>query len=184
MSDEKRVVSCETVLETSEIYSGKVIHVRLNTVQLSDGMITKREIVEHRGAVCIVPITEDRRIVMVRQFRLAAGKNLLEIPAGTLEQGENPDVCAARELEEETGLKAAKLTALFSAYLAPGYSTELIHSYLATGLATAENKLSQDADERVFTESVSIDEFLDKVKSGDIQDCKSIASVLTALTYL
>lgn len=184
MTDENREVPCETVLETSEIYSGMVIHVRLDTVQLSDGTVTKREIVQHRGAVCIVPITDDRRIVMVRQFRLAAGENLLEIPAGTLEEGENPDDCAARELEEETGLRAAKLTALFSAYLAPGYSTELIHSYLATGLTTADNKLCQDSDERVLTELVCLDDFLDQVKSGGIRDCKSIAAVLTALTYL
>ena len=132
----------------------------------------------------MLPEPETSRIVMVRQFRLAAGKALLEIPAGSLEEGEMPDLCAARELEEETGLKAANIRALFNAYLAPGYSTELMYAYLATGLTTPDDKLSQDADERVTTEFVCIDDFENKVSSGEIQDCKSIAAVLTALRYL
>jgi ADP-ribose pyrophosphatase len=171
----------ETILGSETIYSGKIVHLRVDTVRLPDGRESKREIVGHRGAVCIVPI-RDGSVLMVRQFRLAAGKALLEIPAGTLEEGEEPDACAARELEEETGYRAGNLRPMFQAYLAPGYSTERIHAYLATGLTPAS--AHTDADENVELVTLPIDEIEGRVLSGEFQDAKTIASLLVALRLL
>src|SRR5262249_53704279 len=137
----------ETVIGSQSIYEGRIVHLRVDTVRLPNGKESKREIVAHRGAVCIVPVRDDGKILLVQQFRLAAGKTLLEIPAGTLEEGEGPALCAERELEEETGYRAAKLVPLFQAYLAPGYSTELIYAFLATGLTPTQ--AHTDADENL-----------------------------------
>src|SRR5262249_44209047 len=114
----------ETVIGSEEIFRGKIVHLRVDSIRLPDGSESKGEIVAHKGAVCVVPVRDDGTVLLIRQFRLAAGKALLEIPAGTREEGEEPDACAARELEEETGYRATTLRPLFSAYLAPGYSTE------------------------------------------------------------
>jgi 8-oxo-dGTP pyrophosphatase MutT (NUDIX family) len=168
----------ETVIGSETIYQGKIVCLRLDRVRLPDGRESKREIVEHHGAVCIVPVRDDRMVLMVRQFRLAAGKILLEIPAGTLEAGEAPLACAARELEEETGYRAAHLQPLFSAYLAPGYSTELIHAYLATGLTLGRSHT--DEDENVELVPVSLDEIERKIQAGEFQDAKTISALLVA----
>src|SRR5262245_44718367 len=151
----------ETVIDSQEIYSGKIVHLRVDTVRLPNGHESKREIVGHRGAVCVVPVQADGTILLVRQFRLAAGKVLLEIPAGTLEAGEDPADCAARELEEETGFKAGQMRFLFSAFLAPGYSTELIHAYLATDLT--EGSIHFDAGENCETVAMTQEEIEQKL---------------------
>jgi nudix-type nucleoside diphosphatase (YffH/AdpP family) len=169
----------ETVIGSESVYEGKIVHLRVDTVRLPGGKESKREIVAHKGSVCIVPIRDDGAILMVRQFRLAAGKTLLEIPAGTLEAGEEPDACAARELEEETGYRAGNLRPLFAAYLAPGYTTELIHAYLATGLTPSRTKL--DADENVELVPVPREQAERMVLSGELQDAKTISAVLVAL---
>ena len=170
----------EKVIESRTIYSGRTIDLRLDTLQLPDGTTTEREIVGHRGAVCIVPITSDG-IVMVRQYRHAAGRDLLEVPAGTIEPDELPDLCALRELEEETGLTSNRITKLFSAYLAPGYSSELIHAYVALDPSPAGGEHPADADERITVEVMPADQVMNKILTGEIQDSKSIASILTAL---
>jgi ADP-ribose pyrophosphatase len=121
---------------------------------------------------------------MVRQFRLAAGKALLEIPAGTLEPGEEPLACALRELEEETGFSARQMDPLFAAYLAPGYSTELIHAYLAVGLFKPERPAAQDVDENIALERIPLAEVERMILAGELQDSKSIASILTAVRVL
>lgn len=169
----------ETVIGTESIFEGKIVHLRVDSVRLPDGRESKREIVQHRGAVCIVPITADNHILMARQFRLAAGKTLLEIPAGTLESGENPEDSARRELEEETGYRAGTLRPLFAAYLAPGYSTELIHAYLATDLTTGATHF--DADENLELVTLPVAEVERAILAGEVQDAKTIASVLVAL---
>ena len=169
----------ETVIGSEEIFEGKIVHLRVDTVRLPNGKESKREIVQHKGAVCIVPILEDGTILLVRQFRLAAGKVLLEIPAGTREPNEEPDATAARELEEETGYRAASIRPLFSAFLAPGYSTELIHAYVATSLTPTQTHM--DADENVELERVAGTEIEQRILRGEIQDAKTIAAVLVAL---
>lgn len=172
----------ETVLHSESIYEGKIVHLRVDTVRLPDGKESKREVVAHRGAVCIVPVCDDGMVLLIRQFRLPAGKILLEIPAGTLEAGEEPLACAARELEEETGYRAGKLRPLFQAFLAPGYSTELIHAFLATDLTEAQ--AHTDADENVELVPIPLSEVEGRVLSGEFQDAKSIASLLAALRQL
>jgi len=171
----------EHVVETKQIYDGNVVHLRVDTIRLPDGRESKREIVVHRGAVCIVAITEERDLLMVRQFRLAAGRALLEVPAGTLEEGEEPHDCALRELEEETGYTAGNLEPLFSAYLAPGYSTELMHAFLATGLFKRESPAMMDADENIAVDRIPMTEIDRLIADGELQDSKSIAGILTAL---
>lgn len=172
----------ETVIGSESIFEGRIVHLRVDSVRLPNGTESKREIVAHPGAVCIVPITEDDQVLLVRQFRLAAGKVLLEIPAGTLEVGEAPSACAARELEEETGFRAAELRPLFSMYLAPGYSTELIHAFLAKDLTPTQ--AHTDADENVELVSLPLAEIEARVLRGEFQDAKTVASLLAALRTL
>ena len=169
----------ETVIGTETIYKGKIVSLRVDAVRLPDGGESKREIVEHHGAVCIVPVREDGMILLVQQFRLAAGQVLLEIPAGTLEVGEEFAACAARELEEETGYRAANIVPLFSAFLAPGYSTELIHAYLATGLTATQTHF--DEGENLELTALSVPEIERRLLNGEFQDAKTIAALLIAL---
>ena len=169
----------ETVIGSEEIFKGRIVHLRVDTVRLPDGKESKREIVAHHGAVCLVAVKEDKTILLVRQFRLAAGGVLLEIPAGTLEEGEEPLACAARELEEETGFRAAQIVPLFYAYLAPGYSTELIHAFLATGLTTTQTHF--DEDENLELIALPVAEIERRLLAGEFQDAKTIAALLVAL---
>jgi 8-oxo-dGTP pyrophosphatase MutT (NUDIX family) len=169
----------ERVIGSRPIYDGKIVHLRVDTVQLPNGHESQREIVTHRGAVCIVPVRADGVVLMVRQFRLAAGKVLLEIPAGTLEADEDPADCAARELEEETGFIPGTLRKLFRAYLSPGYSTEAIHAYIATDLTAGTVHL--DAGENVRVVELPMDEVESRILSGEIEDAKTIAALLMAL---
>jgi len=166
----------EVTLSTERIHEGRIINLREDTVRLPSGREAKREIVEHRGAVCILPVLNDGRIVMVRQYRKPAEAALLEIPAGGLEAGEEPQLCAARELKEECGLTAARLTPLFSFYLAPGYSTELIHCFLAEGMEAGEAE--PDEDENLEIEEYSLEELLPMIDDGRIQDSKTVAALL------
>lgn len=172
----------ERVTSSRTIYDGKLVHLRVDTVQLPNGVESQREIVTHRGAVCIVALVTEDTVLMVRQFRLAAGRVLLEIPAGTMEAGENPDACAARELEEETGFKPGALRELFRAFLSPGYSTERIHAYLATGLT--DGTVHLDAGENVRVVKVPIADIDRMISAGEIEDAKSVAALMTALRLL
>jgi len=155
---------------------------RVDDVKLDDGVVTKREIVEHRGATAIVPVLEDGRVVLVRQYRYAATTDLLEIPAGTLEAQEEPEVCARRELEEETGYKCQEIRKMSVIFLAPGYSTERIHIYLAKGLT--ETKPRMEEDERINVEKTPMPVALQMISSGKIQDAKTIAGLHLAAQSL
>jgi len=167
----------EKTLNTRRIHEGRIINLREDTVELPNGHTSKREIVEHKGAVCVVPVLPDGKIIMVRQFRKPCEKDLLEIPAGSLEVGENPEACALRELNEETSKAAGKISHLFSCYLAPGYSTELIHCYLAEELSDADG--TPDEDENLNVEIHTLDDLLAMCDDGRIQDSKSIAALNT-----
>jgi ADP-ribose pyrophosphatase len=166
----------ETTVSTRRIHEGRIINVREDVVQLIDGRETKREIVEHKGAVCVVPVLPDGRVVMVRQFRKPAESDLLEVPAGGLEAGETPIECARRELIEECGYRAGKITPLFEAYLAPGYSTELMYGYLAEDLTPCET--DPDEDENVEVELYTLDELLPMIDEGSLRDAKTLAGLL------
>ncbi|GIV19231.1 MAG: ADP-ribose pyrophosphatase [Armatimonadota bacterium] len=166
----------EEVLRSERVYEGRVVNLRVDTVRLPNGKTSQREIVEHRGAVAIVPLLDKETVLMIRQFRLAVNEELLEVPAGTLEPDEPPEVCAARELEEETGYRAGALRQLFSQYLAPGYSQEILHVFLAQGLEKTVQRTEED--ENVEVVPVPLSRAVDMVLSGEIRDAKTIAALL------
>jgi ADP-ribose pyrophosphatase len=135
-----------------------------------------REVVEHRGAAAIVPLTRDRNVVLVRQYRYAVGTELLEIPAGTLESGESSEECAVRELEEETGYKAGEIKKIMEVFMVPGYGTERITLYLAEGLV--KSQMQTEEDEKITVETIPLSSALEKVRSGEIRDAKSVCGLL------
>lgn len=172
----------EHCTKSSRIYEGKILNLRVDQVQFEDGTSTIREVIEHRGAAAIVPILEGDRVVLVRQFRYAANSELLEIPAGTLEPGEDPEICALRELEEETGYKSKEILKILECHIAPGYSTEKIHFYLARALVRTEMKTEED--ERIKIEVIPIKEALDTIRNGQIRDAKTVCGLYRALELL
>lgn len=172
----------EETIESNEVFSGRLVKLRVDRVRLPDGRETTREVVVHRGAVAVVPLTEDEKIVMVRQFRQAAGEVLLEIPAGTLESGEDAAGCADRELQEEIGYKAGEMTLMFKSYLAPGYSSEMLHTFLARGLVKVS--AHRDADEFIEVVEAPLDEAVELIREGTIKDAKTICGILMALRVM
>lgn len=166
----------ERVIDSERVFQGRVVNLRVDTVRLPNGKTSRREIVEHRGAVAIVPLLNDETVLMIRQFRLAVNEELLEVPAGTLEPDELPEVCAARELEEETGYRAGTLRKLFSQYLAPGYSQEILHVFLAQHLEKTAQRMEDDENLEVVL--VPLHRAVDMVLSGEIRDAKTIAALL------
>jgi len=167
----------------SEImYPGRAFTIRRDQVRLPDGRTTKFDIVEHHGSVVLIPIDDEGNMLFVRQYRHAAGLDILELPAGTLDEGELPDVCAARELREETGQAARQLMALGGFYLAPGYSTEYMHVYLARGLYYSP--LEADADEFLQVVPVPLAEALQMAQQGLLPDAKTLAALWMARAKL
>lgn len=172
----------EKVLNEQSVFSGRVIKLSVLDVELQDGSESKRELVKHPGAVAVLPIDAEGNVLLVRQFRIAAGRVLTEVPAGTLNAGEDPLLCAERELQEEVGYRPGKLESLGGIFVAPGYTTEFIHLYLATDLQEA--RLEQDADEFIEVDRVPFTQVLDMVERGEIIDGKSIVCVLRAARQL
>ncbi len=169
----------ERVVATRRVFRGKIVNLRVDDVELPNGERSKREVVEHADSVAIVPVLEDGRIVLIRQFRLPAEEVLLEIPAGVADPGESPVESAQRELAEEIGYEAGRLEPLFSMYLAPGYSSELIHLFVATELAPAHG--TPDADEFIEPAIMNADEVRALIDDGTIRDAKTIAGLLAYL---
>jgi ADP-ribose pyrophosphatase len=172
----------EKTLDTKRIFEGKIVNLRVDTVELPDGCTSTREVVEHKGAVAIVPMLDHDKVVLVRQWRQAAGQALLEIPAGGLEYGESPLECARRELQEEIGYLPGKLTEMFYSYLAPGYSSEKLHTFLAEDLK--EVAAGRDFDEFLEVVTVGLDEAVEMICAGQIVDAKSICGILLAARSL
>jgi ADP-ribose pyrophosphatase len=170
------------VIASETIYHGRAFNVRRDKVRFQNQSVAHLDIIEHTGAVTILPIDADGRIIFVRQYRHAAGKELLELPAGTLERDELPENCALREIREETGFAAGKLIKVGEFFLAPGYSTEYMIVFLATDLTPSP--LPGDADEFITIERLSIEQAYDLVIHGGLQDGKSIAALLLARPYL
>jgi ADP-ribose pyrophosphatase len=175
----------EVVVGSDLLHRGRYLSLRIDTIERADGSRARREIVGHPGAVAIVAIDADDRVALVRQWRVAAGTALLEIPAGTLDvdaatdEVEDPDVAAARELEEETGLRAGTWRRLTSFWTAPGFATELMHLYLATDLAPAvDERLGPDEDERLELVWQAFDEAVAAAARGVLADAKSIVGLL------
>lgn len=171
----------ELITDTRYAYSGKLLRLRVATVKLRNGLETTREVIEHPGAVAIIPLLDRKKILITRQYRIAAGRHLVEIPAGTLEPGERPISCAKRELKEETGHTARRIRKLFSCYLAPGYSTEKIHFFIATDLIPT--RAEQAEDEAITVQAMGLHDGLRAIERGDIQDAKTICALYYLATH-
>lgn len=168
----------QTLVSSTEVAAGRAFKVRRDVIALPDGRQFTRDVVVHPGAVVIAPVLPDGRLVLVRQWRHAAGEALLELPAGTLEPGEAPETTAHRELQEEAGYRAGRLTKLAEFWTAPGFCTELMHLYLAEDLTPS--RLAGDDDEEIEVETVLLAEAAAMALSGRIRDAKSICGILLA----
>ena len=176
------IMSYEKTIEQSTVYEGIIVNVRRDKAELVNGSIVGREVVEHPGGVTIIPVDTDETVWCVRQFRYPFGREMLEVPAGKLERGEDPRDCAVRELSEETGFSADELIYLGPCCTSPGFSTEVLHIYLARGLHSG--KMHLDPDEFLNVEKYKLSELEAKVMSGEIDDAKTIIAVLKARKYL
>jgi ADP-ribose pyrophosphatase len=163
-------------LKKKKIYDGKILGLNLYELTIR-GRKVKREIIEHRGAAAMLAIDKDNKVILVKQHRFPLG-NVLEIPAGTLEKGENPKKCAFREFQEETGYKAKTMTALITYYPSIGYNTEAIHCFLASGISKSGH-LKLDADEIIAVMKIDLKKLIKMILSGKIIDSKTICAVLT-----
>jgi ADP-ribose pyrophosphatase len=162
---------------TKKIYSGKVVTLNIDTVTLPNGVTIDLEIVRHPGAAAVVPLKENGTVVLIKQFRHAAGGFIYEIPAGKLHPGEDPKNCAARELEEEIGYQAGKLDLVSSIFTAPGFTDEVIHIYKATGLTKGRQQL--DRDEVLEIVEVPLQEAIEMIRVGSIRDAKTMVGLQT-----
>jgi len=170
------------MIKSESILQGRVFKVRRDLLRTPDGREVKYEILEHGGSVIIIPIDSDGNILFVRQYRHAAGIDLLELPAGTRDGDEPYEDCAAREIREETGMEAGKLQRLGDFYLAPGYSTEFMVVYLAIDLMV--NPLNPDDDEFLKVEKIPVMEAIQRAERGELPDAKSLAALFFAKPYL
>ena len=172
----------EKRIDGHTVFEGVIVNVRKDRAELVNGDIVGREVVEHPGGVTAIPVEDDGTVWCVRQFRYPFGREMLETPAGKLERGEDPAECAVRELSEETGLTADEMIYLGPCCTSPGFSTEVLHIYLARGLHRGEMHL--DHDEFLNVEKYSLDALTRMVMGGEIDDAKTIIAVLKAGKYL
>ncbi len=168
----------EKTLNTARLYEGKIINLRVDTVELPDKKYSKREIVEHSGAAAVVPLTQDGHVILVKQFRKPMEEVMYEIPAGRLEIKESPENCAIRELAEETGYTVGSLEELVTFYPSPGFSNEKIHVYVARDLT--EGVAKPDEDEYLEVMTFSVEDALKMIENGTIKDSKTIIGLLMA----
>jgi ADP-ribose pyrophosphatase len=168
----------EELVSSRRIYEGRVVNLRVDTVRLSNGRATEREIVEHQGSVAIVALDEEDDVLLVNQFRAAVGRALLEIPAGTLEAGEEAEACALRELQEETGYVAGHIEELYVFYTSPGFSNERIWLYLATNLEPGSQDM--ESDENIEVVKLPLDKALEMISFAEICDGKTILGLIAA----
>jgi ADP-ribose pyrophosphatase len=173
----------ERVVESNVVHRGRYLEFRVDTIEHADGSRATRDVVGHPGAVTVIALDDDGRLLLVRQWRIPAGRAMLELPAGTLDVHdgvtEDPDRAARRELEEETGRRATTWRRLASFWTAPGFASELMHLYLATGLegVDADDRLAPDEDERLELVHLPVDEALARIDDGGISDAKTILGI-------
>jgi ADP-ribose pyrophosphatase len=165
-------------LSTRPVHRGRVLELDLDTVKLPNGEVVELEIIRHRGAAAVVPVDADGSVWLVRQYRHATGGYLLEIPAGKLDGGEAPEVCAAREVEEEVGRRAGKLAPLGFIWTTPGFTDERIWLYLASDLTETQQALERD--EWLTVERMPLTEAVRLAEEGEIADAKSVCALLRA----
>ncbi len=169
------------LLSSRYVYAGHNIRMRVDGVVLPSGKEALREVIEHDGAVAIVAVDEKNYLLLVRQFRHAANKELLEIPAGGVDRGETPEEAATREMQEETGYAPGKLVRLGGFYSAPGYASEYLYLFMATELVPA--RLVAEDTEEIKLVRIPLDEAVELIHSGEIQDAKTIAGLLYYLKF-
>jgi ADP-ribose pyrophosphatase len=162
---------------TRHIFSGRVVNLRLETVTLPNGATVEMELIRHPGAAAIIPMKDDGTVMLIRQYRHAVGGFILEIPAGKLDPGEKPRDCAARELEEEIGLRAALLEPVITFFTTPGFTDEVIHIFKATGLTLGIQKL--DRDEVLDVIELPLEQAIAQIADGTIRDGKTIVGLQT-----
>jgi 8-oxo-dGTP pyrophosphatase MutT (NUDIX family) len=170
------------VIESQVVFSGRVFKVRKDKIRVTESRVSHLDVVEHRNSVTIVPLDSDGNLWFVRQYRHPVGGNLLELPAGVIEPQESAEECAYREIREETGMAAGNLREIGSFFLAPGYSTEYMYVFLATGLDP--DPLDADEDEFISIEKIPVEKALRMAKSGQIQDVKTIGAIFLAQPFL
>jgi ADP-ribose pyrophosphatase len=167
----------ETTISSKEIFKGRVIDLFVEEVKLPNGKTSTREIVKHPGAVAVIAITSKNKILMVEQFRKPLGRTLVEIPAGKLEKGEEPEATAKRELQEETGYTCGELRPLISFYTSPGFADELVHLFIAENLEKLTVAAELDEDEFLDVMEVTLDEALEMIQNKRIYDAKTAYAV-------
>ena len=172
----------EPTIASRSVFNGRIIDVRVDTIRLPNGRETTREIVDHAPSICVVPVDANGNVLLVRQYRKPTESFLLEVPAGGIEEGEEPEESTRRELQEEIGHTAAQLTKLTAFWLAPGWASEYMHVFLATGLTPAV--LDSDEDEFIDVVTVPLSEAPNLIADGSIQDAKSVAALLLAMRAL
>jgi len=166
----------EKTIKKEYIFKGEIINLRVDTVTTPSGNTATRELVEHPGGVCVVPLDSDGNVIMEWQYRRPFDTNTFEIPAGKLHYGEDPLECGKRELEEETGMRAKKYIPLGKIYPTPGFCGEIIHMYLAMDLY--EGEVNRDEDEFMEIERVPLSSLVDKILSGEIIDAKTCVAIM------
>lgn len=180
---ENKLSSPDYQIKEKQVYQCRIFSVYEGEYRLPDGRVNRQTRVDHRPCVTVVPIDDQGRIILIRQYRYAVNRELLEIPAGSMDKGaESPEACARRELAEETGYGAENWVQLFEGYLLPGYCNEYMHFFLATGLFPAP--LPPDDDECIEVISVAPDEAMAMIKRGDIIDAKTALGIYMAREYL
>ena len=172
----------EKTVESQVVYRGIIVNVRMDRAELINGRIVGREVVEHPGGVCVLPLHDDGTVTVVRQFRYPFQRVVTELPAGKLERGEDHRLCGLRELEEEVGMIPGEFLYLGCLYTSPGFSDEVLHMYLARDLKQGETH--PDEDEFLEIDRLPLSELAEQVMRGEIQDAKTVALVLKTKQYL
>lgn len=177
----------KALLGTRLLYDGRVVHLSLDTVRFPDGSTGKLELVRHRGAAAVLPVLgsgdePDPEIILLRQYRYAAGGVIYEVPAGIIEPGESWEECARRELEEEAGVRAGRLVRLTTIHSTPGFTNEQIHLYAAFDLAPG--RTSPDTDEFLEVKRMRLSQAMELVRLGEVSDAKSAVTILYAARFL
>ena len=175
-------MASEKTLSTEVIFEGRALRLRVDTIETIDGRTSTREIVEHGDCICVVAVDNDGNVLLVKQFRTPLQKELLEIPAGGIDAGEDAETAVIREMQEETGFRPQKLERLCGFYSSPGFCDEYLHLYLATDLVAS--RLYAEDTESIELVRVPVAQILELVASGRIEDCKSIAGLCYYLQYL
>ena len=172
----------EKQVSSDVVFKGRIITVRKDNAELINGNVVNREVVEHPGGVGIVPVDSEGNVIVAKQFRYPIEEEIIEIPAGKLEYGEDPFECAVRELSEETGCTADEYTYLGAIYPSPGYCKETLYIYMATGLK--QGNIHLDEDEFLSTEKISLKKLYEMIMEGKLQDAKTIIGVMKAAELL